>query len=195
MEQASPIRLVVGLGNPGKTYDRTRHNIGFLVADELCRRAGVRLASVSKWRCDLAELGSFAVMKPMTFMNLSGESVGLYARFHKVPSEQILLVVDDVALPTGRLRLRREGSSGGHNGLESTIAHLGTQSFPRIRVGIGAARGSSLPSHVLGRFTTEETPEIEAAVARAADAVTCIQTSGIETAMNQFNSPSSSNPL
>jgi PTH1 family peptidyl-tRNA hydrolase len=188
MEQVPPIRLVVGLGNPGKTYERTRHNIGFLVADELCRRAGMRWSSVSKWRCELAEQGAFALMKPLTFMNLSGESVGAFSRFHKVPAERILLVVDDVALPTGRLRLRREGSSGGHNGLESTIAHLGTPAFPRLRVGIGSARGGSLPSHVLGRFTTEETPEIEAAVARAADAIDCIQTRGFEAAMNQFNS-------
>jgi len=186
MEQDSPIRLVAGLGNPGKTYDRTRHNIGFLVVEELCRRAGLALLPVSKWHCAVATGPDIAFMKPLTFMNRSGEAVGSFARFYKIAAPSVLVVVDDVALPVGKLRIRRSGSSGGHNGLESIIAHLGTTDFPRLRVGIGAGRGV-MHDHVLGKFSAAEEPEIESAIRNAADAVKTMQTHGLNYAMNHFN--------
>jgi len=186
MEQHAPIRLVAGLGNPGKSYDRTRHNIGFLVIDELCRRAGLALQPVSKWQCAIATGPDIAFMKPLTFMNRSGEAVGSFTRFHKMDADSVLVVVDDVALPVGKLRIRRSGSAGGHNGLESIISHLGTTEFPRLRVGIGAGRGV-MHDHVLGKFAAEEQPEIESAIQNAADAIQTMQTHGLNYAMNQFN--------
>jgi len=188
MEQNAPIRLVAGLGNPGKSYERTRHNIGFLVIDELCRRGRLDLQQIPKWQCTLAGTIDYAFMKPLTFMNRSGESLSGYSRFYKIPAESILVIVDDVALPIGRLRLRGSGSSGGHNGLESAITHLGTTAFPRLRVGIGAGIGA-MHDHVLGKFSSEEEPAIHAAINRAADAVESIQTHGLNFAMNHFNQP------
>ncbi len=188
MEQTASIRLVVGLGNPGKSYERTRHNIGFLVIDELCRRGGFALQPLPKWRCAVGGTSDLALMKPLTFMNLSGEAVGAFSRFYKIPAEAVLAVVDDVALPTGKLRLRPSGSSGGHNGIASIIDHLGTQGFPRLRVGIGAAQ-NELHAHVLGKFSPEEEPEIQSTISRAADAVEAMQSHGLNFAMNHFNQP------
>lgn len=179
-------RLVAGLGNPGKDYDRTRHNVGFLVADALAQRAGARFAREPKWEADVARAGDVTFMKPMTFMNLSGEAVGEFSRFFKLEPTEALVVIDDVSLPLGRLRLRRSGSDGGHNGLASIIMHLGTTQIARLRVGIGGAK-DSLVGHVLGKFSTEERPALEAAVSRAADAVECAQANGFEAAMNRFN--------
>lgn len=187
MEAAPSIRLVAGLGNPGKAYERTRHNIGFLVIDELCRRRALTLQPFPKWHCELASDMSGALMKPLTYMNRSGESIGAYLRFHKLGASDVLVVVDDTALPVGRLRLRSSGSSGGHNGLESAIAHLGSREFPRLRIGVGARDHASQSAHVLGKFREDEQPEIDAAVRRAADAVEWVQTHGLPSAMNQFN--------
>ena len=180
------IRLVAGLGNPGREYDRTRHNVGFLVANELARRAGVAFAHEPKWNADVARAGEVTLMKPMTFMNLSGESVGDFSHFYKLEPEQALVIIDDVALPLGRLRLRGTGSAGGHNGLESVLMHLGSERVPRLRVGIGSAK-DSLVGHVLGKFSTDEQSILDQAVNRAADAVEFAQASGIEAAMNRFN--------
>jgi PTH1 family peptidyl-tRNA hydrolase len=187
-------RLVAGLGNPGREYDRTRHNVGFLVADALARRAGAAFAHEPKWNADVARAGGVTFMKPMTFMNLSGESVGDYCRFYKLEPEQALVIVDDVALPLGRLRLRGTGSDGGHNGLESVLMHLGSERVPRLRVGIGIGKSAdggakdSLVGHVLGKFTVEEQSTLDATVNRAADAIEFAQANGIEAAMNRFNS-------
>lgn len=186
MEQDFPIRLIAGLGNPGKSYERTRHNIGFLVIDELCQRARLDLLPVPKWQCVLATTSHASFMKPMTFMNRSGESIGNFARFYKIPAPSILVVVDDLALPVGRIRLRPSGSSGGHNGLESIIAHLGTSAFPRLRVGIGSGHGV-MHDHVLGKFSPEEEPHIRDTIKNAAHAVETIQTHGLNYAMNHFN--------
>lgn len=188
-------RLVAGLGNPGKDYDRTRHNVGFLVANALAQRAGAAFVPEPKWRADVARAGEVTFMKPMTFMNLSGESVGDFCRFFKLAPAEALVVIDDVALPLGRLRLRRSGSDGGHNGLASVIQHLGTDQVARLRVGIGRAAGQggeggakdSLVGHVLGKFSAAERPALEAAVSRAADAVEFAQANGFEAAMNRFN--------
>ncbi len=186
--ETARFRLVAGLGNPGRDYDRTRHNVGFLVADALARRAAVRFGHEPKWNADVARAGDVTLMKPMTFMNLSGESVGDFSRFHKLTPGQALIVLDDMALPLGRLRLRQRGSAGGHNGLASVLVHLGTEGVPRLRVGIGAAAGSrSIVGHVLGKFSPDEQPGLECAIDRAADAVEYAQTHGFEAAMNRFN--------
>jgi PTH1 family peptidyl-tRNA hydrolase len=187
-------RLVAGLGNPGREYDRTRHNAGFLAVDALARRAGVAFAHEPKWNADIARVGDLALMKPMTFMNLSGESVGDYCHFYKLEPEQALIVIDDAALPLGRLRLRGSGSAGGHNGMESVLMHLGSERVPRLRIGIGGAVKDSLVGHVLGKFSADEQPALEQAVGRAADAVEFARANGIEAAMNRFNSNEQNQP-
>ncbi len=185
--EGSRFRLVAGLGNPGREYDRTRHNVGFLVADALARRAGATFAHEPKWNADTARAGDFTLMKPMTFMNLSGESVGDFCRFYKLEAVQTLVVIDDVALPLGRLRLRHTGSAGGHNGLASVLMHLGTEQVPRLRVGIGGGSKNSLVGHVLGKFSSEELAALDQSVNRAADAVEFAQTYGFAAAMNRYN--------
>ena len=182
----SRFRLVAGLGNPGREYDHTRHNVGFLVADELARRAGVSFAHEPKWNADTARAGEVTYMKPMTFMNLSGESVGDFCRFYKFEPEQSLVIIDDVALPLGRLRLRASGSDGGHNGLASVLMHQGSERVPRLRIGVGGAK-DSLVGHVLGKFSADEHPTLTEAVTRAADAVEYLLANGFEAAMNRFN--------
>ena len=184
------MKAIVGLGNPGSKYLGTRHNIGFAVVDELARRAGIAFTSapvdalIAKWR-----RGEDAVLfaKPMTFMNDSGQAVGELARYFKIDAGDLLIVVDEVQLPLGRLRARPRGSAGGHNGLKSVIAHLGDE-FARLRIGVG--RGDSrrdLADHVLSRFDGDESAEVERMTARAADAAETFITSGIAAVMNQFN--------
>ncbi|MGH8045946.1 MAG: aminoacyl-tRNA hydrolase [Chthoniobacterales bacterium] len=186
-------RLVAGLGNPGREYERTRHNVGFLVAEALAHRAGAGFAHEPKWNADVARAGEVTFMKPMTFMNLSGESVGDFCHFFKLEPSQALIVIDDVALPLGRLRMRGNGSDGGHNGLESVLMHLGTAQVPRLRVGIGIGKFAdggakdSLTGHVLGKFSAAEQPALDEAVGRAADAIEFAQANGLEAAMNKFN--------
>jgi peptidyl-tRNA hydrolase, PTH1 family len=187
VEHAVFFRLIVGLGNPGRQYAGTRHNAGFLVADELARRSADAFRFEAKWDAEIALFSPKQVlMKPQTFMNLSGEAVANYARYYHIEPSEVLVIFDDVALPLGDLRLRKSGSAGGHNGLESVMTHFTTQGVPRLRVGIGAA-DRSLHDHVLGRFTSEELPALEAAVKRAADAVEYASTRGIEPAMNIYN--------
>lgn len=185
------MKLVVGLGNPGRRYVETRHNIGFAVSDELVRRAGA-VFDHSRANALSARLGlgsaSVLIVKPLTMMNLSGEAVVALAQFYKIDPPDILVVADDVNLPLGRLRLRARGSAGGHNGFRSIIGLLGTEEFPRLRVGVG--RGDlrrELADHVLARFDADETPAVTESVARAADAVECFTAEGIEVAMNRFN--------
>jgi PTH1 family peptidyl-tRNA hydrolase len=183
------MKAIVGLGNPGRQYAGTRHNVGFDVVDELARRWNVQLRP---WK-SVAELavvvGRGAVLvEPLTFMNASGEAVSRVAAFHKVEPPDILIVVDEVQLPVGRVRLRRSGSAGGHNGLKSIIQHIGPE-FPRLRIGIG--RGDpkwDLADHVLSRFGADERDAVIESVQRAADAVELFVEEGIEAAMNRFNS-------
>jgi PTH1 family peptidyl-tRNA hydrolase len=186
MERSPVFRLLAGLGNPGRDYEATRHNAGFLVLDELARRAGAPFAAEEKWHAALARVGPAILMKPMTFMNLSGEAVGGFCRFYKIDPSEVLVIIDDAALPIGRLRLRRRGSAGGHNGLESVINHLGTDAVARLRVGIGSGE-IAMRDHVLGRFSESERALMAQAIGRAADAVECAQSNGFDTAMNQFN--------
>ncbi len=178
-------RLIAGLGNPGREYEETRHNAGFMIADRLAQRAGVAFRVESKWNAAVAATGGVLLCKPRSFMNLSGEPLAAIARFHKVPAEQVLAIFDDVALPLGRIRIRPGGSSGGHNGMESILQHLGD--IPRLRVGIGAADGRPLVQHVLGKFLPDERPILAEAIDRAIQAVDCLQREGIAAAMNQFN--------
>lgn len=186
MEHAVVFRLIAGLGNPGRQYAGTRHNAGFFVLDELARRAATAFQFDAKWDSEVASCGGRTLMKPQTFMNLSGEAVGNYARYHRLDPAEVLVVFDDTALPLGDLRMRRTGSAGGHNGLRSIIAHLGTEDIPRLRVGIGAAKGT-LHNHVLGKFSDDELPAVHLAVERAADAVEHANAHGFEAAMNIYN--------
>jgi peptidyl-tRNA hydrolase, PTH1 family len=180
-------RLVACLGNPGAEYEGTRHNAGFLVADELARRALCGFSFDPKWNARTARAGGRVLMKPETFMNLSGESVGSFARYFKIANSDIMVVIDDISLPLGSLRLRKSGGAGGHNGLESVLVHLGTQEVPRLRVGIGQPGRANLVGHVLGKFTPAEQPLVERSILRAADAFEHANAHGIESAMNQFN--------
>lgn len=193
------MKLVVGLGNPGSEYRDTRHNVGFLVADELARRWRVPDAWREKFEALHIKtmLGDDAVVvaKPLTFMNLSGQAVAGLAAFYKIDPADVLVVTDDVALPLGRLRARPEGGAGGHNGLKSIIQHLGTQAFPRVRVGVG--RGDDrrdLSDHVLGRFDAGERDIVSAAVLRAADATERFLSDGIERVMSAFNAAEKQDP-
>ena len=184
--------LVVGLGNPGPKYAWTRHNMGFLVVDELAERADIPVQRLKhKALTNTALIGGQAVllMKPTTYMNLSGEAVGQAAQFYKIPPERVLVVSDDVALPQGKLRIRRAGSAGGHNGLKSIIAHLGTDQFPRVKVGVGDKPhpDSDMAGWVLGKPSGEDRKVMEAAIHRAADAVTLLLEKGVDAAMAGFN--------
>jgi PTH1 family peptidyl-tRNA hydrolase len=186
VEHATIFRLIVGLGNPGRQYSGTRHNAGFLVVDELARRFAVEFRFEPKWDAEVALCGGRMLMKPQTFMNLSGEAVENYAHYHRVDPSEVLAVLDDAAIPLGELRLRPSGSAGGHNGLESVLIHLATESVPRLRFGIGSASGA-LVDHVLGKFQPSEFPAVEASVSRAADAAEYASAHGLEAAMNLYN--------
>ena len=181
------IRLVAGLGNPGSEYERTRHNVGFVVLDLCAREAGVTWQHAAKWEAVWAKSGDVLLVKPWSFMNRSGEPLAKVSDFYKIQPEEILLVVDDTALPLGRLRLRLEGSSGGHNGLESVFMHFGTDAIPRLRIGVGAPPPEGSVDYVLGKFFEEERPAAEKAVARAAQAVKWAIDKSFVSAMNTFN--------
>ncbi|HEY0790000.1 MAG TPA: aminoacyl-tRNA hydrolase [Chthoniobacterales bacterium] len=180
------VRLVAGLGNPGREYDQTRHNIGFTVLDALAGRHGLSYARSSSWACHWCRWEDVLLVKPLNYMNRSGECLGPFSRFHKILAPEILVVVDDVALPLGRLRLRTQGSDGGHNGLRSIIDHLGA-SFGRLRIGVGAADPGRLVDHVLGKFHPDERGSVNEAVTRACNAIETVCRDGIPAAMNLFN--------
>lgn len=184
--------LVVCLGNPGEKYEGTRHNVGFMVADALGDRGNFPIQRLKhRALTGTAVIGGCRalVMKPVTFMNLSGEAVGEAARFYKIPADHVLVVSDDVSLPVGKLRIRTGGSAGGHNGLKNIIQHLGTDQFPRVKVGVGEKPHPDydMADWVLGKFQGEDKKTIEAAVVRAAEAVECYLQDGPTKAMNRFN--------
>jgi PTH1 family peptidyl-tRNA hydrolase len=189
----SEFPLVVGLGNPGRQYEMTRHNVGFMILDRLAAEAGVGFESKPKWQGHLAKLpdGSL-LLKPQTFMNLSGRCVRAVMAFHKWTPAQVLVVYDDVALPLGKLRLREKGSAGGHNGIKSLIEHLGTQDFPRVKVGIGAAEPGNMTGHVLGSFREDERAALENTLASSVQAVQLARSQGFAPAANRFNTSHSS---
>lgn len=184
--------LVVGLGNPGPKYEWTRHNMGFLVIDQLAYRADIPVQKLKfQALTNTALIGgqSVLLMKPTTYMNLSGQAVGQAARFYKIPPERVLVISDDVALPQGKLRIRRSGSAGGHNGLKDIIAHLGSDQFPRVKVGVGGKPhpDSDMADWVLSTFTGADRKAMEEAIDRAADAVTCLLEQGVDKAMAKYN--------
>jgi len=184
--------LVVFLGNPGPRYEGTRHNAGFMAGDALARQLGLRIDRL-RFRALTASctIGGEKVllMKPQTYMNLSGEAAAQAARFYRIPPERVLVVSDETALPIGRLRVRKKGSAGGHNGLKSVIACLGTEEFPRIRLGVGAPPHPDydMADWVLSAFRNQDAEDMAAAAERAAEAVRCYIEQGADTCMNRFN--------
>ena len=183
--------LLVGLGNPGTKYESTRHNMGWLALDSLMEKEKFTLNKLrfKAWTgmLDYKE-HKILVMKPQTYMNLSGESVGEAARFYKVPADHVLVISDDVSLPVGKIRVRPTGSAGGHNGIKNIIAHLGTQDFPRIKIGTGApGEGGDMIDWVIGVPSQAERKVLVASFERAIEAAACIIENGCQKAMNDFN--------
>lgn len=191
VEQSNAPYILVGLGNPGREYRETRHNVGFMVIDRVCKAAGIALSRVQSKA--IVGVGSFGgqrlvLAKPQTFMNLSGQSVAALVRFYKVPLEQILIAHDDLDLPVGTLRLRPSGGSAGQKGIASTIQQLGTQEFGRLRIGIGRPPGQMDPAaYVLRSFSSGEQPLVDQVLDRAVSAVETFLREGLEAAMNQYN--------
>ncbi|MCX6957688.1 MAG: aminoacyl-tRNA hydrolase [Verrucomicrobiae bacterium] len=198
------MRLLVGLGNPGRQYDGTRHNIGFATVDALARQHQVEFSFSSKWNADVAKIshegsGDLWLMKPRTLMNLSGTAVASFAHFFRLTPAEILIVLDDVMLPLGTIRLRSSGSAGGQRGLESVLMHFSKEAVPRLRLGIGAIAEEdsdegkikstqiALSDYVLARFESKELPLVQAAVQRAVEALEMIRQQDFKTAMNKFN--------
>ena len=183
--------LIVGLGNPGEKYARTRHNLGFLALDLLAERQKLKVNRI-KYKALVAETefgGSRCLlMKPQTYMNLSGEAVREAAQFYKIPADHVLVIYDDVSLPVGKLRVRPSGSAGGHNGIKNIIAHLGTQDFPRVKIGTGApGEGGDMIDWVIGVPSQAERKVLVASFERAIEAAACIIENGCQKAMNDFN--------
>jgi len=193
------VRLIVGLGNPGKEYRETRHNVGFMVVDEIARRHSLTWAMAPGQVPETFVAKRFGdepmlVAKPLTFMNRSGDAVAALARYYDVGPAELLVVVDEAALPFGKLRARARGSAGGHNGLKSIVERLGTSEFARLRLGVG--RGDprrELADHVLAKFEPDEREGLEEFIARAADAAEMFAVEGIQKVMNVYN-PETTDP-
>ncbi len=183
--------IIAGLGNPGKEYDMTRHNIGFEVIDYIADKYKVKVNKL-KFKSLFGEMNiggeKVYLIKPQTYMNLSGEAIREFSAFYKIPPQNIIIINDDISLETGKLRIRRKGSAGGHNGLKSIIYQLNSDEFPRIKMGVGENKQGDLADYVLGRFKKEEIPIMEDAIIRAAEASVEIVKSGIDSAMNKFSS-------
>ena len=183
--------LIVGLGNPGREYEHTRHNAGFDAIDVLAGKLGADVKEQKhKGLCGKGMIAGEKVilLKPQTFMNLSGESVRAAADFYKIDAEHMIVLYDDIDLDVGKLRVRAKGSAGGHNGIKNIIAHMGTQEFPRVRIGVGAKPDRmDLADYVLGRFSQVERPVMEDAFEEAAEAAIAVVEDGIDAAMNRFN--------
>ena len=184
--------IVVFLGNPGDKYDNTRHNVGFMTADALGEKLNKPIQRLKfKALTNIVEYGGCRVllMKPTTYMNLSGEAVREACMFYKLPPERVLVVSDDVSLPVGKIRLRRNGTAGGHNGLRSIIGQLHSDQFPRLKIGVGQKPHPDydMADWVLGHFSKEDRKAIDAAIDRALDAMECVFSQGIDKAMSRFN--------
>ncbi|WP_102347996.1 aminoacyl-tRNA hydrolase [Bacillus sp. Marseille-P3661] len=190
------MKYFIGLGNPGKDYEKTRHNVGFMVIDELSKRWNLPL-NKEKFKglygSGIINGEKVILLKPLTYMNLSGESIKPLMDYYDIELEDVIVIYDDLDLPTGSIRLRTKGSAGGHNGIKSTIQHLGTQTFKRIRIGIDRpTNGMRVPDYVLGVFGAEERPTIENAIVKSADACEKWLTSPFVEVMNEFNKQSDS---
>ncbi len=188
-DMPSGAHIIIGLGNPGRNYAKTRHNIGFMVVDELARRGGDG-TNRKRFRSELYETrlatGKTILVKPQTYMNESGHAVREVLGWYRVDTEQAIVLVDDLDLPFGQLRIRQRGSAGGHNGLRSIIGQLGSDAFPRLRIGIGRGPNQA-KAHVLSHFAPEEQQSLPQVIDAAADAVELWMAEGIVTAMNQVN--------
>ena len=189
---SSPEFLIVGLGNPGEKYEYTRHNAGFLTLDRLCVEENFKINKI-KYKSVIGEVNICShkciAMKPQTFMNNSGEAVREAASFYKIPPERIIVIFDDISLPCGKLRIRRKGSDGGHNGIKSIIYHLGSDNFPRIKIGVGEKPHPDydLADWVLSTFKKDEMEQLKSAVESACEAVRLIADGKTDVAMNKFN--------
>ena len=181
------IRCVAGLGNPGPEYTGTRHNIGFMVIDQLAAQLGLAWEKSTKWDAVTSKRGDLVLTKPMSFMNRSGYPLVAIAQFYKIAPSEILVVLDDLALPLGRIRIRASGGTGGHNGLDSVIMQFGSEEIPRLRIGIGAAPAAGSVDYVLGHFFEEERTLVKSAIERSVEAIKCAVDNGIVAAMNTFN--------
>ena len=190
-------QLIVGLGNPEPKYDRTRHNVGFAAIDEISRVWKVPLSENRKFKGEYGETtapdgNKIHLLKPLTYMNLSGQSIGAVASWYKLKPESVLVIYDDMDLPVGRVRLRLSGSPGGHNGMKSTVSHLSSKNFPRLRIGIGrpknpAVNENGTVSHVLGKFTPDESEIISSVLNYVVECVELCLKKGVEKAMNDCN--------
>ena len=186
-------QLIVGLGNPESKYDKTRHNIGFAAIDALARQSQISLSENRRFQALSGEgassSGKLRLLKPLTYMNRSGQAIRAATDWYKLPPESVLVIYDEMDLPLGRLRLRLSGSAGGHNGMKSAIAHLGTPDFPRLRIGIGRSDGEKDSiSHVLGKFTPQETLLMSEVLQLVVDAVQYSLKHGVEKTMSIYNS-------
>ena len=191
MQSSAVDWLIVGLGNPGQKYEHTRHNMGFLTVDLLAEKLGVKLNKVKfKAAYNIVKFAGCKclVMKPQTYMNLSGEAVREAAQFYKIPAERVLVIYDDVSLPVGKLRVRPSGSAGGHNGIKNIIAHLGTQEFPRVKIGVAApGEEGDMVDWVIGVPSQAERKILAESFEKAIEAAECIISDGCQKAMNRFN--------
>lgn len=176
----------MGLGNPGAEYEKTRHNIGFMALERLAQGVA-EWKRERAWQAQVARVEGMVLCKPETFMNLSGRAVAAVARFYQIPADSILVVLDEMALPLGRLRLRAGGSAAGHNGMKSVMEVIGTQDIARLRMGIGGAAPGEAVGHVLGKFRKDEWPAVEEMLARSEEAIRMVQKEGLPAAMNAFN--------
>lgn len=183
--------MIIGLGNPGRQYDETRHNAGFMMVDRIAQSLGVAFSSMPKWQAHLCRTQTgILLVKPQTFMNVSGQSVGKIMRFHQWQPKDILVIYDDVALPLGTIRFREKGSAGGHNGIKSLIEHLGTQEFSRLKLGVGGPKTGEMVGHVLGKFAPSERDELENMLATGLEAVQVALSQGMAIAANRFHKKS-----
>lgn len=182
--------IIAGLGNPGRKYENTRHNMGFLTIDKIAEELGIKVDKI-KFKALVGEVNfsgqKVMLVKPQTYMNLSGQSVREIMNFYKLPIENLTVIYDDIDIPTGSVRIRKSGSAGTHNGMRDIIYNLADSGFPRIRIGIGSDRRGDLADYVTGGFTKEEVPLLEDAVTRAAAAALSIVEDGIDRAMNKYN--------
>jgi peptidyl-tRNA hydrolase, PTH1 family len=183
--------LIIGLGNPGSSYEKTRHNVGFRAVRHFAKKHGIELRKGARFSAEIGhgtvEGASVGLVLPLTYMNSSGESVRTCVQAFKVPLQQVMIVVDDVAFPVGELRLKEGGSSGGHNGLKSIEEHLGTSEYPRLRLGVGSPEGQDLADYVLGKFEPAEEAVLKQVFEKAAEVLDCWIQKGIQPAMTKAN--------